>query len=76
VDNLIGIDGSVTVATSGLKKTVSNLEDQQEKLQLRLEAIEARYRAQFTALDTLISSLNTTGDYLTNYISSLNSNDN
>lgn len=77
VENLIRTDdGSVSVAMNGLKKTVSNLEDQQEKLQLRLEAIEARYRAQFTALDTLISSLNTTGDYLTSYISSLNSDDN
>ena len=77
VQKLIGTDDSpIPAATSGLKKTVSNLEDQQEKLQLRLESIEARYRAQFTALDTLISSLNTTADYLTSYISSLNSNDN
>jgi len=73
VNNLIGTDGSVTIATNGLKTTVSNLEDQQERLQLRLETIEARYRAQFSALDTLISSLSTTGDYLTSFISSLNS---
>ena len=73
VNNLTGTDGSVTIATKGLKTTVSNLEDQQERLQLRLEAIEARYRAQFSALDTLISSLNTTGDYITSFISSLNS---
>ncbi|MFT3851025.1 MAG: flagellar filament capping protein FliD [Propionivibrio sp.] len=74
-EKLIGTDGSVTAATTGLKKTVSSLEDQQEKVQLRLESIEARYRAQFAALDTLISSLNTTGDYLTSYISSLSSKD-
>lgn len=74
VENLIGTTGSVTIATSGLTKTVSDLESRQEKLQDRLDAIEKRYRSQFGALDTLISSLSSTGDFLTSFISSLSSN--
>ena len=74
VENLIGTTGSVTIATSGLTKTVSDLESRQVKLQDRLDAIEKRYRSQFGALDTLISSLSSTGDFLTSFISSLSSN--
>jgi flagellar hook-associated protein 2 len=41
------------------------------RLETRMTAIEARYRAQFTALDTLMSSLNSTSSYLTQVLSSL-----
>ena len=71
--NLMDTDGSLTIATKGLTTTVNDLEKQQTKLQERLDAIETRYRAQFTALDTLVASLSSTGDYLTSFISSLNS---
>jgi flagellar hook-associated protein 2 len=37
----------------------------------RMTAIEARYRAQFTALDTLISNLNSTSSFLTQQLASL-----
>lgn len=74
IDNLIDTDGSVTIATNGLNTTVKDLEDQQTRMQDRLDAIEARYRAQFSALDTLVASLTSTGDYLTSFISSLSSN--
>lgn len=73
INGLIGTDGSVTIATTGLNKTVTDYENQQTKMQERLDAIEARYRAQFSALDTLVSSLTSTGDYLTSFISSLSS---
>lgn len=74
IDKLIGTDGSVTIATTGLKKTVTDIQNQETKMQDRLTAIEARYRSQFSALDTLVSSLTSTGDYLTGFISSLNKN--
>lgn len=72
IDGLIGTDGSVKTATEGLNKTVTSLTKQQERLQDRLTSIEARYRVQFTAMDTLVSKLNSSATYLTNYISSLN----
>lgn len=73
INNLTDSDGPLTIATNGLNSTVRDLSKQQTKLQERLDAIETRYRAQFSALDTLVASLTSTGDYLTNYISSLNS---
>lgn len=71
IDNLIGTTGSITVATSGLNATVKDYDNRIEKMQTQLTAIEARYRSQFSALDTLVSSLTSTGDYLTSFISSL-----
>jgi flagellar hook-associated protein 2 len=39
-----------------------------------MDQIEARYRAQFTALDALMSSLNSTSAYLTQQLASLQAN--
>ncbi|RIX44743.1 MAG: flagellar hook-associated protein [Rhodocyclales bacterium GT-UBC] len=71
IDTLIGTTGSVTVATNGLNKTVKDYDSRIEKLETQLASIEKRYRSQFSALDTLVSSLSKTGDYLTSFISSL-----
>lgn len=75
IENLVGDSGSITSAVDGLKTSVGRLADQQDRLQTRLDAVEKRYRAQFAALDTLIAQLNSSGDYITSFISSLNSSD-
>lgn len=72
IGKLIGSEGYVTSATNGLNQSVKDNQKSQDNLQTRLTAIEARYRAQFSALDTLIANLKTTGSYITDYISSLN----
>lgn len=38
----------------------------------RMISVEARIRAQFSALDTLVSSLNNTSSFLTQQLASLN----
>lgn len=48
-----------------LQKQLENLKDQQLRLDARMEAREAYYRAQFTALDTIVAQLKQTGNYLT-----------
>ena len=40
-------------------------------MQTRLDAIEKRYRAQFTALDTQVSSMLATSSYLTQQFAAL-----
>jgi flagellar hook-associated protein 2 len=73
IENMTGTSGSITVATDSLNSTVDDLTDQEEALQRRLDTIEARYRSQFTALDTLISSLNGTSSYISSFLDSLSS---
>lgn len=73
IDKMTGTSGSITAATTSLNNIVSDTTDKEESLQRRLDSIETRYRTQFTALDTLISNLNSTSDFLTSYLSSLSS---
>jgi len=57
--------------TDGLKSTIKTLETQQNQMSNRLEQIEARYRRQFTALDSMLTQLNNTGSFLTQQIEAL-----
>lgn len=63
--------GSFTTRTSGLNQTISSYTKQKAALELKLATIEARYRRQFTSLDTLVASLNTTQSFLTQQLASL-----
>jgi flagellar hook-associated protein 2 len=71
IENLVGISGSIPSSTDSLKTSVRDLEKRQEALELRLVSVEARYRKQFAALDTLMANLNSTSAYLTQQLASL-----
>jgi flagellar hook-associated protein 2 len=47
-----------------MRDQLNDVGDQRDKLAARLEKIEARYRAQFSALDILVGQLQQTGDFL------------
>lgn len=49
---------------SNLTTTLRDIEDQRADLDFRLNVIEERYRSRFSALDILVSQLNSTGDFL------------
>jgi flagellar hook-associated protein 2 len=73
VEAAIGDKGAIKARTDGISATVKNLDKRIEAMNLRLDAVEARYRAQFTTLDTTLSSLNGTSSYLTQQLASLQS---
>lgn len=66
--------GSLTVATEGAKTQLDDLDDLYETTEERIEATIARYRAQFAALDTLVSQMNNTSNYLTQQFNAMNGN--
>ena len=68
---IAGTSGTIASATDGANRVIKSLTAQQEAMQTRLTQIEARYRKQFTALDTTISGMNQTSTYLTQQLSSL-----
>ena len=70
-DNMLGTKGSITSASDGLNTSVERLNDQREVLARRLTQIEARYKRQFSALDTLLASMNSTSSYLQQQLSNL-----
>jgi flagellar hook-associated protein 2 len=71
IERIVGLSGSLKTSTDGLKTSVRDLEKRQEALELRLVSVEARYRKQFTSLDTLISQMNSTSSQLTQQLANL-----
>lgn len=74
ISNLLKSDGVLAAKTDGMKDSISRLDKQAEALNVRLTAIEARYRAQYTRLDTVISSMQSTSTFLTQQIAAINAN--
>lgn len=68
---LLSGDGPLNGKTSGINSSILDIGKQRAALNVRLTNIEKRYRAQFTALDSMLSSMNTTSTYLTQQLASL-----
>jgi flagellar hook-associated protein 2 len=68
---VLGEDGNLKARTNGLDINAKSLDQRQKELVARLEQIEKRYRAQFTALDTMLASMNTTSNFLTQQLANL-----
>jgi flagellar hook-associated protein 2 len=72
--SLLGTDGLITSRTNGIKNSITRLDKEAISIQARLTKIEARYRTQYTQLDTMMSSMSSTSSTLTQQIASLNAN--
>jgi len=70
----LGAQGALTSRTTGLNKTVADITKQRDAFSVRLVDIEARYRKQYSALDTMIASMNTTTSFLTQQLAALAAN--
>jgi flagellar hook-associated protein 2 len=62
--------GALATATNSVNTMLQNNAAQQTAMNKQLAATQARYMAQFTALDTLISSMNSTSTFLTQQLTS------
>lgn len=71
VTAMLSSSGSVSTRVNSLDSTVRRYQDNQAALEIRVSLIEKRYRAQFTALDTLVSSMQSTSSYLTQQLAAL-----
>jgi flagellar hook-associated protein 2 len=65
--------GLLATKTNGISRTIKDIGKQRDELNLRLTQIEKNYRTQFTALDTLVASMQQTSAYLTQQLASLTS---
>ncbi|MEO8419104.1 MAG: flagellar filament capping protein FliD [Methylophilaceae bacterium] len=74
--SVLADDGLLSTRTNGITSSITRLTAQESTLQDRLAIIERGYRAQFTALDTMISSLQQTSSFLTQQLAQLQSNRN
>lgn len=71
LDTVLRDDGILKTRTSGIDSSIKSLDQRQEQLEARLAQTEKRYRAQFSALDTMLSSMSSTSAFLTQQLASL-----
>ena len=70
-DNLLSASGTIASRTDGLNRSITDVSKRREALNLRLTNIEKQYRAQFTALDTALASMQSTSGYLTQQLAGI-----
>ncbi len=63
--------GILASRTDGIGRTITDIGKQRTALENRLVNVEKRYRAQFTALDVMLSNMNKTSSYLTQQLDQL-----
>lgn len=72
--SFVGKDSLLKSKTDGLNVSIKSVADQAARFETRLDSIEKRYRAQFVALDSMMTSMQSTSDYLTQQLASLSAN--
>lgn len=69
--DMLSATGSLAARTDGISSSIKTLGKTQEAMLARLAVVEKRYRAQFSALDLVISSMNTTSSFLSQQLDQL-----
>jgi flagellar hook-associated protein 2 len=70
-DGWLQTDGLIDAREEGLNARLDTIDTQRDRMEARLETTEERIRAQYVAMDTLVSNLNSQGDYLLSQLSAL-----
>jgi flagellar hook-associated protein 2 len=70
-DDMLAAGGAIDSRTEGLSAHAQSLGKRASEMNERLAAVERRYRAQFVALDSMLSRMNTTSTFLTQQLASL-----
>lgn len=71
-DAVLGIDGTLSTRSDGLRKRIDLNQDRQDQLNDRVDATEKRLRAQYTALDTQMGQLTSLSNYVTQQLLQFN----
>lgn len=67
-DAALGVQGLFDVRTSSLRQQLDRNGKSQDKMQDRLDSVQARLQRQYTALDTTMAQLNTLSSYMSQQI--------
>ena len=70
---ILGTGGTIDSRTEGIGASIKSLTGNRTDLSARLATTEKRYRAQFTALDLVISKMNTTSTFLSQQLAQISS---
>lgn len=71
IERYLASDGALSGRTEGLNKSLDQIQEQRERLDFRMETYRERLVAQFSAADSLISQLNSTGNYVSQQLAAI-----
>lgn len=71
LDEMLDSDGLIATRTDGIHRSLEQIADRRRAIEQRLELIEKRYRAQFIALDAMLTSMNQTSNFLAQQLANL-----
>ena len=71
IDDLIGDNGSISERTKSIQAGIDDLDDQRDRLNLRLTNLDERLRRDFIAMDILVGQLNAVSGFLTQQLANL-----
>lgn len=71
IAGMLATEGTLSSRTDGINRTIKDIGSRRDALNLRLVRIEKRYRAQYTALDVMMSNMTKTSSYLTQQLANL-----
>jgi len=72
IGGFTGTEGMLSTATTGINTTLASLSKQYDATSARIDTTVARYKAQFTALDKMMNSMNATSTYLKQQFDAIN----
>ncbi|MFN2288842.1 MAG: flagellar filament capping protein FliD [Chromatocurvus sp.] len=71
LNGFLSSNGLLDLRTEGLQGRVDSVGEDREVLNRRMEALEARYRSQFNALDSLLAQLESTGNFVSEQLAGI-----
>ena len=72
--DILGANGVISGRTAGLNDAIKQNSARQDDFEVRLSQTEKRYRTQFSALDSMMSKMQSTSSFLTQQLRSLANN--
>ena len=75
IQNFLKSQGSVSQSIVNAESRKSEYETRLAELEARMERVKERYVAQFSAMESIVSQMKSTGDYLTNQFKAMNGSD-
>jgi flagellar hook-associated protein 2 len=71
LEGFLSSNGSLSNRTDGLNKTLSDIQDQRDQLELRIASYEERLINQFSAADSLIAQIQSTGNFVSQQLAAI-----
>ncbi len=73
LDSVLSSGSAISQSETEYQKAIDDNTARLDELDEKFEMLEQRYLSRFTAMETVVAQLNSTGDYLTNLIDAWNS---